>query len=311
MKWMKLMLSCVLCMTMTACTKNNIKTNTDTSSVETDDSDYHTYVVDGKEYSYNSHLMNFLITGVDTRDAEGGQSDFILLLSFDRENDQYRILQLDRSAYVDIKLYDAEHNFLGWDKSYLALSYAYGTSTKQSTLYTKDAVSRLLNNIPITYYMTLSLDDLPKIQDVVGPIQVEVVDDLLVEVNPEWTKGSMATVDASNVEQFIRYRNTDISGSNEIRMERQKEYLNTYLSIMKDMINSDFDKTLDRVSDVAEEVYTNVELSEISDILDMITEYTFDDIYQLPGEVVQGKFRTQFNIDDDQLPYLIKDLYYK
>ena len=53
MKWMKLMLSCVLCMTMTACTKNNIKTNTDTSSVETDDSDYHTYVVDGKEYSYN------------------------------------------------------------------------------------------------------------------------------------------------------------------------------------------------------------------------------------------------------------------
>ena len=219
-------------------------------------------------------------------------------------------MQLDRSAYVDIKIYDLEHNFLGWDKSYLALSYAYGTSTKQSTLYTKDAVSRLLHNIPITYYMTIALDDLSLIQDVVGPMQVEVKDDLLAEVNPEWTKGSVVTVDASNVEEFIRHRNTDISGSNEIRMERQKEYLNTYLNALKTLINSDFDKALDRVSDVADRVYTNVELTEISDILDMVIDYTFDDIYQLPGEVVQGSFRTQFNVDEEKLPQLICDLYY-
>lgn len=310
MKLLKMLLSAATCLTLCACTPNRIKTNDGQTSSLREDEDYHTYTVDGKEYSYNSHLMNFLITGVDTRDGDGGQSDFILLLSFDRENSQYRILQLDRSAYVDIKIYDLEHNFLGWDKSYLALSYAYGTSTKQSTLYTKDAVSRLLHNIPITYYMTIALDDLSLIQDVVGPMQVEVKDDLLAEVNPEWTKGSVVTVDASNVEEFIRHRNTDISGSNEIRMERQKEYLNTYLNALKTLINSDFDKALDRVSDVADRVYTNVELTEISDILDMVIDYTFDDIYQLPGEVVQGSFRTQYNVDEEKLPQLICDLYY-
>lgn len=310
MKLLKMLLSAATCLSLCACTPNRIKPNDSQTSSLQEDEDYHTYTVDGKEYSYNSHLMNFLITGVDTRDGDGGQSDFILLLSFDRENSQYRILQLDRSAYVDIKIYDLEHNFLGWDKSYLALSYAYGTSTKQSTLYTKDAVSRLLHNIPITYYMTIALDDLSLIQDVVGPMQVEVKDDLLAEVNPEWTKGSVVTVDASNVEEFIRHRNTDISGSNEIRMERQKEYLNTYLNALKTLINSDFDKALDRVSDVADRVYTNVELTEISDILDMVIDYTFDDIYQLPGEVVQGSFRTQFNVDEEKLPQLIVDLYY-
>lgn len=310
MKLLKMLLSAATCLSLCACTPNRIKPNDSQTSSLQEDEDYHTYTVDGKEYSYNSHLMNFLITGVDTRDGDGGQSDFILLLSFDRENSQYRILQLDRSAYVDIKIYDLEHNFLGWDKSYLALSYAYGTSTKQSTLYTKDAVSRLLHNIPITYYMTIALDDLSLIQDVVGPMQVEVKDDLLAEVNPEWTKGSIVTVDASNVEEFIRHRNTDISGSNEIRMERQKEYLNTYLDALKTLINSDFDKALDRVSDVADRVYTNVELTEISDILDMVIDYTFDDIYQLPGEVVQGSFRTQFNVDEEKLPQLIVDLYY-
>lgn len=310
MKLLKMLLSAATCLSLCACTPNRIKPNDRQTSSLQEDEDYHTYTVDGKEYSYNSHLMNFLITGVDTRDGDGGQSDFILLLSFDRENSQYRILQLDRSAYVDIKIYDLEHNFLGWDKSYLALSYAYGTSTKQSTLYTKDAVSRLLHNIPITYYMTIALDDLSLIQDVVGPMQVEVKDDLLAEVNPEWTKGSIVTVDASNVEEFIRHRNTDISGSNEIRMERQKEYLNTYLDALKTLITSDFDKALDRVSDVADRVYTNVELTEISDILDMVIDYTFDDIYQLPGEVVQGSFRTQFNVDEEKLPQLIVDLYY-
>ena len=310
MKLLKMLLSAATCLSLCACTPNIIKPNDSQTSSLQEDEDYHTYTVDGKEYSYNSHLMNFLITGVDTRDGDGGQSDFILLLSFDRENSQYRILQLDRSAYVDIKIYDLEHNFLGWDKSYLALSYAYGTSTKQSTLYTKDAVSRLLHNIPITYYMTIALDDLSLIQDVVGPMQVEVKDDLLAEVNPEWTKGSIVTVDASNVEEFIRHRNTDISGSNEIRMERQKEYLNTYLDALKTLITSDFDKALDRVSDVADRVYTNVELTEISDILDMVIDYTFDDIYQLPGEVVQGSFRTQFNVDEEKLPQLIVDLYY-
>lgn len=310
MKLLKMLLSAATCLSLCACTPNRIKPNDSQTSSLQEDEDYHTYTVDGKEYSYNSHLMNFLITGVDTRDGDGGQSDFILLLSFDRENSQYRILQLDRSAYVDIKIYDLEHNFLGWDKSYLALSYAYGTSTKQSTLYTKDAVSRLLHNIPITYYMTIALDDLSLIQDVVGPMQVEVKDDLLAEVNPEWTKGSIVTVDASNVEEFIRHRNTDISGSNEIRMERQKEYLNTYLDALKTLITSDFDKALDRVSDVADRVYTNVELTEISDILDMVIDYTFDDIYQLPGEVVQGSFRTQFNVDEEKLPQLIVDLYY-
>lgn len=310
MKTVKILLATMLVFTA-ACTKNNIRTNQNQESDVETDVDYHTYTVDGKEYSYNSHLMNFLITGVDTRDGEGGQSDFVLLLSFDRQNRQYRLLQLDRSAYIEIRMFDFEHNFLGWEKSYLALSYAYGTNTKQSTLYTKDAVSRLLHQIPITYYMTLSLDDLSLIQDVTGPIEVEVKDDQLAAANPEWTKGSIVTVDSSNVEEFIRYRDTNVAGSNAIRMERQKEYLNTYLNALKALIEQDFNTALDRVSKVADQVYTNVELSEISDILDMVTDYTFDEIYELPGEIVQGKFRTQFNVDKQQLQQLILKLYYR
>ena len=40
-------------------------------------------------------------------------------------------------------------------------------------------------------------------------------------------------------------------------------------------------------------------------------DYTFDEIYELPGEIVQGKFRTQFNVDKQQLQQLILKLYYR
>lgn len=301
---------CTLIFGLFGCTPDRIRYTDSHTSDKEEAIDYHTFVVNGQEYSYNSHLMNFLITGVDNQDGEGGQADFILVLSFDRQNKTYQILQLDRSSIVEIRTYDVEKNFLGWNESYLALSYSYGNSIKQSTLYTKDAVSRLLHGIPISYHLTLSLSDLGKIQNVVGEMDVEVKDDLVADVNPEWTKGSIAHITPDNIESFIRYRDVNIDGSNRLRMERQKEYLNTYLDQLRVLCDEDFDGIVDRVSDVAESVYTNVELGEIEDILNMITDYQFREIYQLPGEVVQGKFRTQFNIDRDELEDLIVDLYY-
>ena len=310
MRLLKLLLCTGMCLSLCACAPNKIKKNDTQSSALEEDVDYHTYVVDGKEYSYNSHLMNFLITGVDSEDTESGQSDFVLVLSFDRENSNYRILQLDRGAMVPIRMYDQERNFLGWKESYLALSYTYGQGTKQSTLFTKDAVSKLLHSIPITYYMTLSVQDLSMIQNVIGDMEVKIVDELAQNINPEWTVGSTALITAENVEQFLRFRDINMSGTNEMRMERQKEYMNTYLSALKNLIDSDFNTALNRVSEVADKVYTNVELGEISDILDMVTDYTFDDIYQLPGEVKQGMIRDYFEIDYESLDDLIVSLYY-
>ncbi|MGM9942104.1 MAG: LCP family protein [Bulleidia sp.] len=305
-------ISKILCMCaalfMCACTP---KTASSTTSDKQAEDDYHTYVVDGQEYTYNSHLMNFLITGVDNYDTEEkGQADFILLLSFDRENHNYRVLQLDRNSMVDIKMFDLEGNFLGWDKNYLCLAYRNGTGEKQSTLYMKDAVSRLLHNIPINYYLTMSLSDLPSIQNVVGDMDVTVVDDLLVNVDPSWTMGTTITITADNVERYIRYRDITVDGSNEMRMARHREYLTTYLNKLKGLASGDFNSVLTRVSSIAESMYSNIQVSEISDILDMVMNYEFDDIHTLQGEVVQGEVRDEFEIDYDVLPQEIVDLYY-
>lgn len=308
MKINKILCMCAA-MLLCACTPKTASSST--TSVKQDEDDYHTYVVDGQEYTYNSHLMNFLITGVDKYDTdERAQSDFILLLSFDRENHNYKVLQLDRNSLIEIKTFDLEGNFLGWDTDYLALAYRLGNGEKQATLYTKDAVSRLLHNIPINYYLTMSLSDLPSIQNVVGDMDVTVVDDLLVNVDPSWTMGTTITITPDNVERYIRYRDITVDGSNEMRMERHREYLTTYLNKLKELATGDFDSILSRVTSVAETTYCNIQLSEISDILDMVMNYEFDDIHTLKGEVVQGKIRDQFEIDYGALPREIVDLYY-
>lgn len=311
MKLLKMLLSAATCLTLCACTPKSTDTSEIDASSSQKDEDYHTYRVEGKEYSYNSHLMNFLITGVDNYDTEEkGQADVILLLSFDRENNTYFILQLDRNALVEIKKFDVEGNFLGWDESYLALAYRYGNGEKQATLYMKDAVSRLLHNIPITYHLTISMSDLPSIQRVVGEMEVTVKDDLLVNTDETWTKGSTITLTPDNVERYIRNRDTHVDGSNEIRMERHQEYLSAYLSKLKELASNNFNSVLSKVTEVAENAYCNIPLSEISDILDMVMDYQYRDIYTIEGEVVQGLVRDEFVIDDEKLPQRIVDLYY-
>ena len=54
----------------------------------------------------------------------------------------------------------------------------------------------------------MDLSILPELQNVVGELQVTVPNDSLVEVDPTWTKGSVVTLNADNVESFVRTRDT-------------------------------------------------------------------------------------------------------
>ena len=51
MKLLKMLLSAATCLSLCACTPNRIKPNDSQTSSLQEDEDYHTYTVDGKEYS--------------------------------------------------------------------------------------------------------------------------------------------------------------------------------------------------------------------------------------------------------------------
>lgn len=86
----------------------------------------------------------------------------------------------------------------------------------------KNAVSELLYGLPIDGYCALNMDGLPVLTDSVGGVTVTVPNDSLAEVDPGYAKGAVVTLKGEDTEQFVRYRNTEISQSAIARMERQQ-----------------------------------------------------------------------------------------
>lgn len=285
----------------------------DPTVTNTTDSDYHTVEYKNKKYEYDTSIINVLAMGVDSSDGSVGQTDALQLYSFNRKTKSIQVISLNRDTLTPIQLFDVEHNSLGWKKQHLALAYAYGRDTANGALLTNQAVSKMLYGIPVNKYVAIDLSKLSELQDVVGSFEVTVPNDSLVSVNPEWTKGSVITLDSSNVESFVRTRDTDQDYTNEYRMERQRVYLNAYYAKLNEKLQSGYKEVLNKIYNLLQNVTSNITYNEIKSYVKMVQTYSYtqDEFYELPGKHRVGDMHDEFILDKSQLKKMLIDLYYK
>ena len=302
----KILLSFSLLLGLSACQKDN------TVDTTIDQDTYRRLELDGVKYKFNSHLVSFLIIGTDTDDENVGHSDFMGLLIFDRENKEVDFLSLSRNAYVPIKTYDANGQFLDWSSNFLTLSYSYGDDAKSASYLTADAVSRLLNDIPMTYVASFDLDGIQAVHEVVETLTVTVPDNSLEFKYPQWTEGKEIELTVDNVEEFVRIRDVSEDFTNVNRMARQKTYLLAYVNKLKEILASDFNGAAGKLEGVLAESFTNFDLSEVDAFANMLMTYQWDEnsFYELPGVEEKGMFHDKFIVDEDALLRLIADLFY-
>lgn len=290
---------------------NERPSNEDVSSA----SDYHHIEYNGKKYDYNSSIVSILFMGIDSTGPEQmGQADAMQLVLLNREEESIQVIALSRDIMTDIHLFDVEHNDLGWDKQHLGLAYAYGDSPKNGAMLTSQAVSKLLYDVPVVHFAAMDLSILPELQNVVGELQVTVPNDSLVEVDPTWTKGSVVTLNADNVESFVRTRDTEQDFSNTDRMERQKAYIGAYVQKIKEMLTNDFDNTVQLLYNVCKDMTTNITLDDIQSFSSMLLSYSYDsnsDFYTLQGENKTGELHDEFEVDQEALQQLVVELFYE
>ena len=194
-----------------------------------------TVTYQGKEYAYNDHLSNFLFLGIDSREktdtqvgrADAGQADAIFLVSWDRVDHSLTGITIPRDTITEIEIFDQEGNSAGKSRDHINLAYAYGDGGRESCELMEEAVSNLLYGIPIQGYCSLSMEGIPLLVEKVGGVTVTVPDDSLEAVNPQWTEGSQIQLTPDNVEDFVRYRDTQESQRAIVRMDRQQEFLRT------------------------------------------------------------------------------------
>lgn len=285
--------------------------NGDSSST----SDYHQIEYNGKNYEYNSSIISILFMGIDSTDHEQiGQADAMQLVLLNREEESIQVIALSRDIMTDIHLFDVEHNDLGWDKQHLGLAYAYGDSPKNGAMLTSQAVSKLLYDVPVVHFAAMDLSILPELQNVVGELQVTVPNDSLVEVDPTWTKGSIVTLNADNVESFVRTRDTEQDFSNTDRMERQKAYIGAYVQKIKEKLTNNFDDTVELLYNVCMDMTTNITLDDIQAFSSMLLSYSYEsssDFYTLQGEDKTGELHDEFEVNQEALQQLVVELFYE
>ena len=112
---------------------------------------------------------------------------------------------------------------------------------------------------------------------------------------------------------YVKYRDTDVFGSADMRLERQKMYLNGFIEAAKEAVHKDISVAIDLYQAVKPWMVTDVSLDEAAYLAPVLADYEFnrDDFYMLRGETVMGEQYEEFYLDEDAMFGMILDIFYE
>ena len=202
---------------------------------------------DGKTYAHQElDYTTLLFIGVDksTLDSatmrQGGQADFLLLMTIDRDHREVDVLQIDRDTMADVQVYGAFGNPAGKRMTQISLSYAFGTNPEKACQNTVKAVTDLLGGIPIDNYVALDMDGMTVLNDMLGGVTVTLEDDF-TELDPAMKSGETITLKGKQAEYYLRSRMLVGDGTNESRMNRQAAFMEAAAELLLAKMAEDAD----------------------------------------------------------------------
>ena len=282
------------------------------------------------DYVLNEDLITVLVMGIDketvttvggqsfTADEEGefagGQADALFLVLINPHDKNIYVIAVNRNAMAEVDVFDEEGNYQGIFTKQIALQHGYGDGREESCLRQVKAVSRMFHGIPIHAYAAISMDAIPELNDVVGGITVEVLDDIIYpEYDMDLHQGETVTLYGEKAYWYVRLRNENVFNSNELRLQRQKQYLTTFAAEAKNQSVADIRVAIDLYKTVYKYMVTDIDLNAFTYMATEYLDYDFDigNMYSLEGEVIQGNNFEEFYVDDDALQELIIELFYE
>ena len=268
-----------------------------------------------RELTYNDHLSNYLFLGIDgtgkVSDIEtmwdNGQADSLFLVSYDRAEETMQILIIPRDTITEIETFNPSGRSLGFSEDHINIQYAYGDGKMRSCEITKDAVRKLLNNIPIQGYASLRMGGMPILADVLGGVDVVVPDDSLEGYDDEFKEGETVTITSANAESFLRHRDTGESQSAIVRQGRQRVFMEALLEKAKAEAQNDSSVVTRFYDALKDYLVTSMGNDEFAKLLTATVIST----QTLPGEGVEGEAYDEFYVDEAARDELVTKMFYK
>lgn len=274
----------------------------------------------GKEYVPNEQVETFLIIGLDrfadssvsASHGTGVQADFLMLLAFNNETKTCDAVQINRDSMTKVnKLAVGGTSVVGTYDAQVALAYNYvnDDNDKIRCRNTIDAVEALLEGVHVDHYFALTMDAVGASNDVVGGVEVTVLDDF-TGIDDTLVKGQTVTLSAEQALRYVRTRYGMEDSSNSARMARQQQYINAWHDQVTQKINADENFLLELVDTMDDHVVYDSSDRKLLKFAEEYNNYEFLGIRELEGQSRVGDEFVEYHVNKDAALETVIELFY-
>ena len=273
---------------------------------------------EGQLHTFRKDLKTILVMGLDKYERpeeswgylNNQQADFLILLVVDEIAGECNVLHLNRDTMTEIPRLGVSGDSAGSFVGQLALAHTYGSGGSDSCLNAVKAVSKLLCGIKIDHYITMTMDGVEKITDLIGGIKVTVLDDFS-NVDPSLVQGQEILLNGAQALTYVRARHDLDDSSNLHRMERQRQFMNALYEKLLQCAEEDSDFLVKMLVKLSDSVMSDCTPSQLEVLSNLMKSCTLKNITPLKGEAVKGDEFMEFYTDEASLKETVISLFCK
>ncbi len=275
-------------------------------------------VYNGEEYVLRENIETFLVMGLDKNAGTSvsdsynndQQADFLMLFVFDNEAKTTSVIHINRDTMTNVNVLGVAGNRIDVARKQIALAHTYGNGRDVSCRNTADAVSELLMGVKVDHYISLAMDSVAVINDLVGGVEVTVLDDF-TGIDEALVKGETVTLMGEQALKYIRTRYGLEDSSNTTRMVRQQQYVNALYDKFIDRVESDDSFIVEASLEMSDYIISDRSITQLQELSRKFSEYEYLGIDSLEGESVVGEEFMEFYADEDSIVKIVVEKFYE
>ncbi len=258
---------------------------------------------DGQEYPLKRNISSLVLIGTDNYIDDSKQvaedvpynynmADFIGVLVFDRKEKTVTPIQICRDSMCEVE------TRIGLRRKQITMAHSYGQGREESADRVREALERLMYNVPLDNFMSFTMETVPLLNDLVGGVTITMTEDL-----PDlgYSEGETVTLRGQNALRFVRYRDTSLLDDNIRRMSHHRQYLAAFTEAGRDAAAKDQDLAVKAFKLVNKYLCTDLDTDAVTRIVDDLCHYELLPVLTPEGTYIEGEQFPEYILDEEML----------
>lgn len=217
-----------------------------------------------------SGYRNIVLFGIDDADGYNGRSDCIIIFSLNQETNDVKMTSIYRDTYVEVP---------GHGYTKINHAYAYGGAALAMSTINKNL------DLDIKEFATINFEVVKDVVDYVGGVNLDITSAEATQI-PGITKAGTYNLTGEQALAYGRIRKIDTDYK---RTERMRTVIEAVFKKVKKMSVTEMNSFVDKI---LPEVQTNINKTEITEMLTKVTSFNIKESigwpYEVSGKTING-----------------------